>query len=835
MNRFLYLLIFSIFLLFGDTLVAQPACLGEQGQLKWLLYENIRDNELDHLTHLQLFPNNPTAHENITGLKSPGNEWARTVDGATVYSVEYGSYYGSVIRGYLKVPQSGNYTFNITGDDQVRFLLSTDETRVNLVAHAFVNRWTYRKEFAKPDEGTNQTSNPIALNSNNYYYFEVWQKEHSGGDHVEVTWKTPTNSIDWQDIPSTSLYDYACAFDCPPSGTPCDDGDATTTDDIQDGFCNCVGIPTNKSSCVGERGAITALYYLGIPGNKIEDLYNADKYPLAPDTAEVLDLLKGPLVNRDTFGTRISGLIKVPVSGNYQFAVTGDDRVSFKLSTDENPANATEISYTNWSSNFDKYRHETQVQAPVTLNKNDFYYFEMNHREGSGNDRFNVFWRTPFTQDTLWRYIDKNYLYGYACEMACVPEGTPCDDGNNFTKDDQFDDQCNCVGTPCRTGDCEDTADAAPNFTKNEACGVGNKTDNSATDAWESCTPQANPNAGRGVSHWIQYDLGKEYLLNGTHIWNYNGAGNTGKGFKDVVIDYSSDGTTWTQLGDIFTWEQANGMIGYEGFEGPNFSGVTARYILVTALNNWDNGTCSGFSKITFNATTCLQMGQPCDDGDPDSVNDHYDVNCNCIGEGVGYGNAICGPTELIQTSEVLASDDYRATISIRSKAIVPTGNIVQLLAGESITLEAGFTAEPGSELTAALKICENPPAYQGATDLSSFSKVTDLENALSEDPTLTPALTPSFEDVSAPDLQVWPNPTSSWTSFHFNLPVTTTASLCIYSTDGKQISCLAEGIKFPQGTYTKEFPAQRLAAGMYYVVLKTESAVLTRPLAVIE
>jgi len=839
MNRITYLFTLFILLINSIDLWAQPACLGDQGQLKWLLWENVRDDELDDLTHLHVFPNNPDAHEIITELKSPGTVTIVEEDGNFFESVQYGTYYGSMIRGYLKVPQTGNYSFNITGDDEVKFLLSTDETRANLVTHAFVNTWTYRKQFAKAEEENNQTSDAISLNSNNYYYFEVWHKENGGGDHVEVLWKTPTNTADWQDIPSASLFDYACSLDCPKSGTPCDDGNANTINDIQDGFCNCTGTPTNASSCVGDRGEIKALYYLELPGNSMSSFLEADKYPLAPDTSEILELLQGPLVNRDTYGTRISGLIKVPVTGAYQFAVTCDDRNSFKLSTNESPDNAVEISYSNWSAEHNQYDEVTQIQSPVTLNKDNFYYFEMNHREATGSDRFSVFWRTPFSQDTLWRYIDKNYLYGYACEMACIPEGTPCNDGNNFTKDDKYDAACNCVGIPCQTGDCDDVAvaDAPPSYPENEPCGVTDKTENSAADAWESCTPSANPNAGRGVSHWIQYDLGKTYVINDSHIWNYNAAGNTGKGFKDVVIDYSTDGTNWTQLGGMYTWDQATGVIGYKGFAGPNFNGILAQYILITALNNWENGACSGFSKITINATDCLLMGQACDDGDANSVNDHYDENCNCVGEGEGFSRSLCGEMELVQPNIMLSTSDYKAQARIISRGMVAAGNNVKLIAGESVTLMDGFHARAGSDFIAMIAACEETPTVQEETTILGFSKVENEEAALADNEELTSNTTASFtnEDLSTTNLSVWPNPTNSWTSLYFNLPQSTTASLCIFAADGKQVICLANDNKFSKGTYTKEFPAQRLAAGMYYVVLKTESEVLTKPLAVIE
>ncbi len=831
LHKFSFFLLFSIVML--NNLSAQPPCLGTQGQLKWLLWEDVRDDELDDLTHLQAFPNNPDVHEIITGLKSLGTVTDVTVEGNIYESAQYGSYYGSMVRGYLTVPQSGTYSFNLTGDDEVNFLLSTDDARANLVLQASVSTWTYRKEFAKAEE-TNQTSPNIALTAGTYYYFEIWHKEHSGGDHFEVLWKTPTNTSTWEDIPSNNLYDYACALDCPATGTACDDGNTATTNDQQDGFCNCVGTQTTLPACVGAQGEIKALYYLEIPGNSMSSFLAAEKYPLMPDTAEILERIQGPLAGdaRDTFGTKIAGFLKVPVTGAYQFNVTCDDRASFALSTDDNPANLVELSYSNWSSEHEHYRYDYQLQPAVTLNKGNFYYFEMHHREGTGGDRYSAYWRTPFTQDTLWRYIDKAYIYGYACEMACTPEGTPCDDNNKFTKDDKYDAECNCVGTPCR--DCDETPPL--DYTPTEVCGVSDKADNTAENAWESCTPQAHPTSGRGTSHWIQYDLGKTYLLTESHVWNYNAAGATGKGFKDVVIDYSLDGTNWTQLGGVFQWQQASGTIGYEGIAGPNFNGVSARYILITALNNWnDDGLCTGLSKITINATDCLLMGQSCDDGDPNSVNDLYDENCNCVGEGEGFSP--CGTTELTQSNIVLSKSEYRAVTRIHSSGMVENGSDVKLIAGESVTLMSGFHAVAGSSFLAVIGNCEAVFTAKAPTDPTDLSRLTENEEILTTENPLTVAASPDevLDDLGKISLKVSPNPTSSWTTLHFNLPKETVASLCVYSTDGRKVICLADEQNFSEGIYTKGFPAQRLTAGTYFVVLKTANKVLTAPLVVIE
>lgn len=118
-------------------------------------------------------------------------------------------------------------------------------------------------------------------------------------------------------------------------------------------------------------------------------------------------------------------------------------------------------------------------------------------------------------------------------------------------------------------------------------------------DSWRSCEETANPNPERPVSHWIMYDLGYEYTLDSTYIWNYNAWGNSEMGVKDAVIDYSLDGADWTHL-RTFRIEKASGSYKYDGAPGPTLNNTTARYILVTALSNWGDTECTGLSEIRF-------------------------------------------------------------------------------------------------------------------------------------------------------------------------------------------------------------------------------------------
>ena len=120
-------------------------------------------------------------------------------------------------------------------------------------------------------------------------------------------------------------------------------------------------------------------------------------------------------------------------------------------------------------------------------------------------------------------------------------------------------------------------------------------------DSWISCETSPNPNGSYQNSHWILYNLGYEYVLNDTKLWNLNEPNRLDNGINEYAIDYSLDGNEWTHLG-TYTLGMAPGTSIYQGEEGPDFDGATAKYVLITPLSNF-GGECYGFSELKINIT----------------------------------------------------------------------------------------------------------------------------------------------------------------------------------------------------------------------------------------
>lgn len=120
-------------------------------------------------------------------------------------------------------------------------------------------------------------------------------------------------------------------------------------------------------------------------------------------------------------------------------------------------------------------------------------------------------------------------------------------------------------------------------------------------DGWISCDILVkNPNEVRGETHWIEYDLGSDYYLYEMQVWNMNAPDILDYGLKNVYIDYSTDGISWTEYGQ-YTFTQAPGQNNFEGIEEMTFDGTKARYVLISAIDNY-GGDCYGLSEISIRA-----------------------------------------------------------------------------------------------------------------------------------------------------------------------------------------------------------------------------------------
>lgn len=118
----------------------------------------------------------------------------------------------------------------------------------------------------------------------------------------------------------------------------------------------------------------------------------------------------------------------------------------------------------------------------------------------------------------------------------------------------------------------------------------------SYNSGWISCNTSPNPNPDHNESHWIMYDFGTIVDIHATHFWNHNDPAQLDYGMQDVIIDISENGEIWKEAATL-SLDAANGSAFYSGQTGPNFNGITARYVLITALNNY-GGSCTALGEV---------------------------------------------------------------------------------------------------------------------------------------------------------------------------------------------------------------------------------------------
>ncbi len=122
------------------------------------------------------------------------------------------------------------------------------------------------------------------------------------------------------------------------------------------------------------------------------------------------------------------------------------------------------------------------------------------------------------------------------------------------------------------------------------------------SDAWVSNIKTISPNTSRGSLHWIRYDLGDTYALEKMKIWNINTPGMITAGAQSIIIDYSIDGNKWNEWGR-FSLQPGDGTTIYQGQDGPNFGGLTARYVLINVISNFGHPTEAGIAEIKINVS----------------------------------------------------------------------------------------------------------------------------------------------------------------------------------------------------------------------------------------
>jgi hypothetical protein len=100
--------------------------------------------------------------------------------------------YAQRIEGYFTAPETGEYTFFVSGDDSVRLSLNLDGEAVD--GATIIAELTSATDFREWDKFASQRSQSLTLEAGERYYLELLHKESGGDDHFSVGWLRPGQS-----------------------------------------------------------------------------------------------------------------------------------------------------------------------------------------------------------------------------------------------------------------------------------------------------------------------------------------------------------------------------------------------------------------------------------------------------------------------------------------------------------------------------------------------------------------------------------------------------------------------------------------------------------------
>lgn len=204
---------------------------------------------------------------------------------------------------------------------------------------------------------------------------------------------------------------------------------------------------------------------------------------------------------------------------------------------------------------------------------------------------------------------------------------------------------------------------------------------------------------------------------------------------------------------------------------------------------------------------------------------DNIDNNGNGqIDEGASYDE-----TNRTFQNETLPTKVYTASQTISTNQIVNVGNKtdVRMIAGQSITLNAGFSVATGSQFLA--KIVAGCTVNLQESEIATTHKSSEKEESpLTESVALSKDIEYTAIADNVTSLKIMPNPFRERAKVVFSLGKTTPVSLKVYGMNGQLVATVLDGAVRSAGDYTVNFSAVSGMRGMYYFVLMTEDGVFS-------
>ncbi len=406
------------------------------------------------------------------------------------------------------------------------------------------------------------------------------------------------------------------------------------------------------------------------------------------------------------------------------------------------------------------------------------------------------------------------------CPELNADFGTPCDDGNPLTYGDAINVNCECVGQP------------NPDLT----CGEYSSTPQLSfgTDWWPAVDSMAIEGAEGYLADMdvivviehaaISYIRARLISPSGTVIELLNppcGGDNINVRLDDDrLMSSCRDVNPPSSFGTLLGSYRPQSPLAYLNGESLNgtwkmeirtiqpgsaalFQGTFVSWCLIPTLTEYQ---CPDLE---------ANIGDPCDDGNPDTENDRLTADCECIGIPICEEPypAVTGMTAQAVYNGMLGTwNPITGSIGCQHR-------VKRISTGEIIVQRYQQEFE-------ASEIMAPPYLFEYGTDY-----LWGIRCGCSDDPIIAgPWSTMEFTTPDRPELTSFPNPTSAMSNVRFQTVFPEAATLEVYDLTGRRVAKLFEGTANPETTMSLQFDTSNLPQGIYVYRLITESAtVVTR------
>jgi hypothetical protein len=335
---------------------------------------------------------------------------------------------GVRLRSTVTPAVSGDYTFAVSGSNNVTLWLSTDGSRFAKRPIAWLHEPSSAQQWTK---FAAQQSAPISLTAGASYYIEAIVMSNKAGGHLSLGWKTP-GSASIVTIPAANLSplqpDPADTNDNNlPDAWEAQTGLATSTipgalseygDPDNDGISNfqeylLSSEPLAKNTI---SNGLTRDTWQEIQGQKVSHLTAARSrflsHPNSSSHVPGIDV-NMPGIGSKNYGARYRGFLVAPATGTYRLWIAGDDEAElwFADGTVNDPATGAALTsrfgkqllahtrnpgglYSTGYRDFDLL--PSQRSRAVHLTAGEAYYIEVLHKnESIASSHVSLAWETP--------------------------------------------------------------------------------------------------------------------------------------------------------------------------------------------------------------------------------------------------------------------------------------------------------------------------------------------------------------------------------------------------------------------------------------------------------